>query len=275
MTTGKIGFIGLGSQGAPMARRLIESGRNVVLWARRAEALAPFADVSFETATSVADLAARVEHVGICVVDDAGVRQVCEELMPAMKPGGRIAIHSTVHPNTVIELARQAAARGLALIDAPVSGGGPAATAGTLTVMCGADEAAFAAARPVFESFGGLIVRVGAPGAGQMAKLVNNALMATHMAMAHNALTVAAKLGLDGGALKEIVKVSSGRSFGFDIYARLPNPFAFDHGAKLLLKDVRLLQEVAGSEASFTAFREVALPFLEFVQQRPAPGDFR
>jgi 3-hydroxyisobutyrate dehydrogenase len=258
-----------------MARRLIESGFRVVLWSRRPETLAAFSDVSFETATSLRDLAARVEHVAICVVDDAGVKQVCDEVIPAMKPGGRIAIHSTVHPRTVVDLASQAAAHGLALIDAPVSGGGPAAAARTLTVMCGADEAVFVAARPIFEAFGGLIVRVGGPGAGQMAKLVNNALMAAHLAMAHSALAAGAALGIDVGALKEIVKVSSGRSFGFEVYARLPNAFAFEHGAKLLLKDVRLLEEVMGADPSFAAFREVALPFLQLVQQGPQPGAIR
>ena len=265
----RVGFIGLGSQGAPMARRMIDAGLPVVLWARRPEALAPFAGTAFETATSAADLGARVEHAGVCVVDDAGVRAVCDELIPAMKPGGRIAIHSTVHPNTVIALAQQAAARGLALIDAPVSGGGPAAAAGTLTVMCGGEEKVFTAARPIFETFGGLIVRVGDVGAGQMAKLVNNALMSAHLAMAHHGAAAGAALGLDASALKEIIKVSSGRSFGFEVYARLPNPFAFGHGAKLLLKDVRLLGEVLGADPSFTAFREVAMPFLDLVVKGP------
>lgn len=259
----KVGFIGLGSQGGPMARRLIESGHDVTLWARRAEAYAPFADLSFARASSVADLAARCEHVGVCVVDDSGVRQVCAELLDAMKSGSRLAIHSTVHPNTVVALARRAAERGIEFIDAPVSGGGPAAAARTLTVMCGGPEAVFAAARPIFESFAGLIVRVGDVGAGQMAKLVNNALMAAHVAIAHSAITASQSLGLDKDALKEIVKASSGRSFGFEVYARLPNPHAFAHGAKLLLKDVRLLGEVLGSDPSFAPIRNVAMPFLE------------
>jgi 3-hydroxyisobutyrate dehydrogenase-like beta-hydroxyacid dehydrogenase len=115
-----------------------------------------------------------------------------------------------------------------------------------------------------------LIVRVGGPGAGQMAKLVNNALMAAHLAMAHSALEAARALGLDSGAFKEIVTASSGRSFGFEVYARLPHAFAFEHGARLLLKDVRLLDEALGPDPSFTAFRDVALPFLEFVQQGAA-----
>jgi 3-hydroxyisobutyrate dehydrogenase len=268
MTT--VGFVGLGSQGGPIARRIVESGYPLLLWARRADALASFKDTSAEAVASIAEMGARAEHVGVCVLDDAGVRQVCGQLIPAMAPGGRIAIHSTVHPNTVIELAKQATARRIALIDAPVSGGGPAAAARTLTVMIGGDEEAIAAARPIFETFGALIVRVGDVGAGQMAKLVNNALMAAHLAMAHYGLSAGAALGLDLTALREIVKVSSGRSYGFEVYGRLPAASAFGHGAKLLAKDVRLLGEVLGADSSFAPFREVAAPFLEFVQKQAA-----
>jgi 3-hydroxyisobutyrate dehydrogenase len=191
---------------------------------------------------------------------------VCEELFPAMRPGGRIAIHSTIHPSTVVELAKQATARGLALLDAPVSGGGGAAAAKTLTVMVGGDEAVVDAARPIFETFGGLIVRVGEIGAGQMAKLVNNAMMAAHMAIAHHGLAVGAALGLDRKALSEIIKVSSGRSFGFEVYARLPAPQAFEHGAKLLAKDLRLLGETLHGVPAFAPFAELAMPFLELAQ---------
>ncbi|HTV96057.1 MAG TPA: NAD(P)-dependent oxidoreductase [Steroidobacteraceae bacterium] len=258
-----VGFVGLGSQGAPMARRIVESGYPLLLWARRPETLAPFAGTRAEAASSIEDLGARAEHVGVCVVDDAGVEQVCEQLMASMRPGTRIAIHSTVHPNTVIALARRAAARAIALIDAPVSGGGPAAAARTLTVMMGGEEDAIAAARPIFETFGGLIVRVGGIGAGQTAKLVNNALMAVNLAMAHHGLSVGAALGLDRAALSAIVKASSGRSYGFDVYARLPAPRAFAHGARLLAKDLRLLGELLGADASFAAFRSIAAPFLD------------
>ncbi|MGO9932584.1 MAG: NAD(P)-dependent oxidoreductase [Steroidobacteraceae bacterium] len=258
----KIGFIGLGSQGAPMARRIIDAGYPVTLWARRPDSLAPFAGTAAETAPSIAELGERTEHVGICVLDDMGVAEVCDQLIPAMRPGGRIAIHSTVHPKLCVALCARAAARGLSLIDAPVSGGGPGAAAGTLTVMVGGDEAAVAAARPIFATFGGLIVRLGGVGAGQSAKLINNALMAAHVAMAHHALAAGAALSLDRAALADIVKVSSGRSFGFEMYARQPSPSAFAHGAKLLAKDVRLLGEVLGADPSFAAFRDVAGPFL-------------
>jgi len=264
-----LGFIGLGSQGAPMARRMSDAGYPVLLWARKPEAVAPFADTTCEAVASVADVGARAEHVGICVVDDAGVNAICDELIPSMRRGSRIAIHSTVHPDTVIELGRKAAVRGIAVLDAPVSGGGPAAAAKTLTVMVGGDESVFADARPIFDTFGGLVARVGELGAGQMAKLVNNALMAAHVAIAHHGLAAGSALDLDRKALSEIIKVSSGRSFGFEVYARLPSPSAFAHGAKLLAKDMRLLGEALGgnSESHFAALREVVMPFLSIVTQ--------
>jgi 3-hydroxyisobutyrate dehydrogenase len=262
-----VGFIGLGSQGAPMARRLIEAGFRVMLWARRAETLAPYAGTPAKIAASVAELGAQSYHVGVCVVDDAGVREICDGLIPAMRSGSRIAIHSTIHPDTCVALAKKAAERNIRLIDAPVSGGAPAAEAGKLTVMVGGDEVATAAARPIFQAFGSLIVHLGDVGAGQMAKLINNSLMAANMAMAHHALAAGLALGLDRAQFIELVKASSGRSFGFEVYARLPAPAAFAHGAALLAKDVRLLGGTLRGDPCFAAFRDVAAPFLELVQK--------
>jgi 3-hydroxyisobutyrate dehydrogenase-like beta-hydroxyacid dehydrogenase len=91
--------------------------------------------------------------------------------------------------------------------------------------------------------------------------------MAAHMGLAHNALTAGVTLGLDRGALIDLIKASSGRSFGFETYARLPAPSAFTHGAKLLAKDVRLLGEVMGANRAFTALGDAAVPFLELVQR--------
>lgn len=272
ITTGRFdrlrtGFIGLGSQGGPMARRMVEGGYGLTLWARRPETLAAYADTSAEIAETIAELGEKSDHVGVCVVDDAGVRQVCAELIPAMRPGGRIAIHSTVHPETCIDLAAQAQAHGLSLIDAPVSGGGPGAAAGTLTVMVGGEEGAIAAARPVFETFAGLIVHLGGVGAAQMAKLVNNSLMAANMALAHNALTAGVALGIEREALAELIKASSGRSFGFEVYARMPAPGSFAHGARLLAKDVGLLGALLSGNPAFAALSDVASPFLDLVAQ--------
>jgi len=265
----KCGFIGLGSQGAPMARRMLDAGFDVTLWARRPASLASFADTRANSAASVAELGAQADHVGICVVDDAGVREVSAALIPAMRRGSRMVIHSTVHPDTCTQLAEQARSRGIQLLDAPVSGGAPAAKAGALTVMVGGDAEVFAAARPVFESFGKLIVHLGAVGAGQKAKLINNALMAAHLALAHHAAQLGSKLQLDRAALLELIKNSSGRSFGFETYARLPTPQAFAHGGALLAKDVRLLAALHAADPDVAAIRELAVPFLTLTQHKP------
>ena len=261
-----VGFVGLGSQGGPMARRIVEAGFPLLLWARRPETLAPYSDTAAELVHDLADLGARSDHVGVCVLDDAGVREVVGALLPTMRAGSRIAIHSTIHPNTCIALAKQAAERAVAVIDAPVSGGAPAAAAGTLTVMVGGDAAAVDAARPVFETFGGLIAHLGGVGAGQFAKLVNNSLMAANMALADAALGAGAALGLDRAALIELVKASSGRSYGFEVRARLPDIAMFGHGAKLLAKDVGLLTAVLSSEPCTDTLRGAAEPFLERIE---------
>jgi 3-hydroxyisobutyrate dehydrogenase len=260
-----VGFIGLGSQGGPMARRIVEAGFPLILWARRPEALEPYQDTAAQPVRDLSELGARSDHVGVCVVDDAGVQEVVIALLSSMRTGSRIAIHSTVHPQTCIALAKQAAARGIALIDAPVSGGGQAAEAGKLTVMVGGDAADVAAARPVFEAFGALISHLGGIGAGQFAKLVNNSLMAANMALADAALGAATALGLDRGALIELVKASSGRSYAFEVRARLPDIALFSHGAKLLAKDVGLLAAVLQDDPCCGILRGTAEPFLERV----------
>ncbi len=258
----QIGFIGLGSQGGPMAARIVRAGMPLTVWARRPEALVSFTALGAVAAASIADLGAVCDHVGVCVVNDADVFAVCDQLIPAMRPGGRIAIHSTILPESVIALAARAAAAGLELIDAPVSGGGPAAEAGTLTVMCGASAAAFAAAQPVFATFGKTIVRLGEAGAGQRAKIINNALLAANMGLADAALNAGQALGIERAALAALIRDSSGRSYGFEIAARLPTPAAFAVGAPLLVKDVDLLTAILPDHPCARLMRDTAAPFL-------------
>lgn len=259
----KYGFIGLGDQGAPMARRMIDAGLPTILWARRPETLAPFVDTPAETAATIRELAERVDYVGVCVVANSDVQEVCDQLIPAMRPGGRIVIHSTVHPDLCKTLAAQAAEHGLGLIDAPVSGGGRSAAAGTLTVMVGGDASVVEAARPVLETFGSLVVHLGDVGAGQNAKLINNSMLAANIAIGHYGLEAGARLGVDRDELVRIIKASSGRSFGFDVSAGMSAPANFRHGANLLHKDVGLLGETLGDVPAFTVIRDAAEAFLK------------
>lgn len=256
------GFIGLGSQGGPMASRMIAAGHDVFLWARRADALAPFIEQGARAADTVEALGEVCDHIGVCVVDDAGVAEVCDRLIPVMRPGSLLAIHSTILPESCAALAERCAARGLNFLDAPVSGGGPAAEAGTLTVMCGGSAEAFAQGMPVFESFGKVIVHLGPAGSGQRAKIVNNALLAANMGLAQAALNAGEALGIERTALAELIKASSGRSFGFEVFARLPTPAAFAHGAPLLIKDVGLLRTILPGSEDAEALGRAADPFL-------------
>jgi 3-hydroxyisobutyrate dehydrogenase-like beta-hydroxyacid dehydrogenase len=257
-----VGFIGLGSQGAPMARRIVEAGFSTLLWARRPESLEPYRDTAAEYAASLAELAARVDVLCLCVVDDAGVREVVDAALPVMASGSVLVIHSTIHPDSCKTIAATAAERGVAVIDAPVSGGATAAEAGTLTVMAGGAEAAFAQVRPVLESFAGTIVHLGPVGAGQLAKLVNNAMMIANMAVGDAALKAADSLGIDPAALAELVKVSSGRSFGFDVRARISDPAQWGHGAALLAKDLGLLGALLPGDSGYLRLEATARPFL-------------
>lgn len=257
-----IGFIGVGSQGGPMAHRIVDAGMPLIVWARRPEVLEAYTAKGAKAAGNVAELGAQCAHVGICVVNDADVFSITDQLIPAMKPGGRIAIHSTILPESVAKLEAQCDERGLMLIDAPVSGGSPGAEAGTLTVMCGGRQEAFDAAMPVFRTFGRLIVLLGPAGAGQRAKIVNNAMLSAHMGIAMAALEAGEALDIDRAALIELIKVSSGHSFGFDVFARLPSPAAFTTGAPMLLKDMNLLNAILPGHVGAGEIDAVSARFL-------------
>jgi 3-hydroxyisobutyrate dehydrogenase-like beta-hydroxyacid dehydrogenase len=257
-----IGFIGVGSQGGPMAHRIVDAGMSLVVWARRREVLDAYKAKGARAAATVAELGEACDHVGICVVNDADVLSITDQLIPAMKPGSRIAIHSTILPETVARLEAQCEAAGLQLIDAPVSGGSPGAEAGTLTVMCGGRQDAYEAALPVFRTFGRLIPLLGPAGAGQRAKIVNNAMLSAHMGVAQAAIEAARALDIDRAAFVELIQASSGASFGFSVFARLPSPAAFTTGAPMLLKDMNLLKAVLPGHEGADEIAAISARFL-------------
>jgi 3-hydroxyisobutyrate dehydrogenase len=236
-----VGFIGVGNQGAPIARRIAGAGWPLMLWARRPEVLGEFASVATSSESAEA-LASASDLLCLCVVDDAGVCELIDRTLPAMRPGSLVAILSTIHPDTCVRIADRAADRGISVIDAPVSGGAEGAAAGTMAVMMGGTDQDCARAEPVFRSFGRLIMRLGDVGAGQRAKLVNNALLAAILDVTQDARETGAALGLDPAALDAVLAASSGNSFGLQVLSRLPDLCALANGARLLRKDVGLLQ---------------------------------
>ena len=171
--------------------------------------------------------------VCICVTGDEDVFEVVEGadgVLSGLAPGGTLIVHSTVHPETCIRLHLLGAEKGITVLDAPVSGGGPAAAQGTLLVMVGGDEAGLDRARPVLATFGDPILHLGDIGAGQMAKLVNNLVFTAQIALSLDTFALVDELGLDGVAMAQVFERGSGASRaatmlsapGFDIGASRP-----------------------------------------------------
>jgi 3-hydroxyisobutyrate dehydrogenase len=248
----RVGFIGLGSQGGPMARRIIDAGYPVTLWARRPATLEPFAGTAAKVAGSAAEVAAASDLVCLCVVNDDDVEDVVtgeHGVLAGLREGGVIAVHSTVHPGTCRRLADRAAAVGVRLIDAPVSGGGPAAAEGRLLVMAGGEPETVALCRPVFATYGDPVVYLGPLGSGQLTKLLNNLLFTAHLATAASTLALAQALGIDPSRLADVLSHGSASSYALDRIADAGGTLdriAF-FAAPLLQKDVRLIAGLAAA----------------------------
>ena len=250
----RVGFIGLGSQGGPMARRIVEGGYETTLWARRPATLEPFADTPAKIAESPAELAAASDLVCLCVVGDADIEEVTggeRGLLASMKPGGVIAVHSTVHPNTCRDLAKRADAQGVSIIDAPVSGGGQAASEGRLLVMVGGDADVVERCRPVFDTYADAVVHLGDLGSGQTTKLLNNLLFTANLGTAATALSLSNALGVSPDRFTEVVSRSSGNSFALNALGEVGGLDQLAGLAGTLLrKDVRLIVDLADRSAA-------------------------
>lgn len=244
-----VGFVGLGSQGAPMARRIVDAGFPTMLWARRPASLEPFTDTSALVAGSLAELGGFADVLCVCVVDDAGVREVlcgadgAGGALAAMSESGVVVVHSTVHPDTCRQL--QAEHPRLHVLDAPVSGGGHKAAAGELVVMVGGDAEVLERCRPVLATFGDPVLHLGPLGAGQTTKVLNNTVFTAHLALAAEVFELAAARGLDPAAVSAVLLGGSGRSYAAEVTARAG--FGLERMAAtaggLLAKDVGILAE--------------------------------
>ena len=233
----QVGLVGLGRMGAAMAGRLAAEGVAVT---------------GFDLDRAKGG-AARIEAVAAPVVvlslpDEKAVGDALEPLLAVLPQGAVIADTSTLSPLAARGFAQRAAARGAAYLDAPVSGGPAGAAAGTLTIMLGGEAEALDHARPVLDRIAARIVHVGASGAGQVAKLVNNLLVATHLVVAGEALRIGELAGVPAEALLSVINTASGRSAATEV--NLPRWILsgrFDSGftASLMRKDVRLAMELA------------------------------
>ncbi|EID12371.1 NAD(P)-dependent oxidoreductase [Mycolicibacterium phlei] len=209
----KLGYIGLGNMGAPMAKRLVDWPGGLIVFDVRAEAMTPLTDLGATAAESVADVA-RADLISVTVLNDDQVRTVVGELAANAKPGTVIAIHSTISPETAVELAEQLRPQEIHIVDAPVSGGGGAADKGELAVMVGAERDVYERIKPAFKRFASLVVHAGEPGAGTRMKLARNMLTFTSYVAACEAMKLAEASGLSLQALGRVVRHSDAQSGG-------------------------------------------------------------
>ena len=268
MSEPRLGYIGLGNQGAPMAKRLVDWPGGLIVFDMRAEAMTPLVEAGATAADSVADVAA-ADVISVTVLTDAQVRDVIGELADHVRPGTVIAIHSTIEPGTAPELAETLRDRGIRIVDAPVSGGSGAAQNGELAVMVGADDDSYDIVKPVFKQWASMVVRAGEPGAGTRMKVARNMLTFVGFAAAFEAQRLAAAAGIDLQKLGRVVRHSDAQSGGpgaimvrDDLGPLAPDHWLyqmFSHTRGLADKDLRLALTMGEASGVELPLAEIAL----------------
>ncbi len=255
--TGAIAFIGLGNMGGPMAANLAKAGHDVRVFDLSADAVARAEGEGCTGAASIAEAVETADAVVTMLPAGAHVRRVYagpDGVFAAAASGALLIDSSTIDVDSARAVAGDAASHGFPMVDAPVSGGVAAATAGALTFMVGGKEAAFARAEPILAHMGKAVIHAGAPGAGQAAKICNNMLLGVSMIATAEAFALAERLGLDPQRFFDISSKASGQCWSMTSYCPIPGPvpaspanrdYAPGFAAAMMLKDLRLAQDAA------------------------------
>ncbi len=279
-----IGFVGLGNMGGPMAANLVKWGGHVVGF----DVLSSSRDGSAKDGVQIAANArATVEAADIVITMLPGGEQVLSvwnDIVPHARQGTLFIDCSTIDVASARKAHALAAARGIAALDAPVSGGVGGAKAATLTFMVGGTEAAFAHGKPVLERMGKRIVHCGEAGNGQVAKICNNMILGASMIAVSEAFVLGERLGLSHQALFDVAAASSGQCWSLTSYCPVPGPVpaspannGYKPGftAALMLKDLKLAREAADSVHAATALGAHAAQIYEqFAQSGHSALDF-
>lgn len=266
----RVAFIGLGNMGAPMAQNLVKAGFKLSVFDLVAESVAQLVQAGASAASSASD-AVKEADVVITMLPASkhveGIYLGTDGLLAKIPSKALIIDCSTIAADSARKVAAAASAHGLAMIDAPVSGGTGGAIAGTLTFIVGGEAVDLERARPLLEKMGKNIFHAGAAGAGQVAKIANNMLLGIAMAGTAEALALGVANGLDPKVLSEIIAKSSGRTWAIELYNPWPGVmenvpsskgYAGGFGVDLMLKDLGLAAEAAVSTQSVIALGELA-----------------
>jgi 3-hydroxyisobutyrate dehydrogenase len=269
----RVGVIGLGIMGAPMARNLLRAGHEVVVHGRTPARVEPLVALGARAAATPAALAATADAVLTCLPDGPDVERVVtgpDGILAGAARGLLVIDASTIAPDTARSLAARCGEAGVGFLDAPVSGGEQGAIAGTLSIMVGGDAEAYARAQPVFAAIGRTVTHMGASGQGQMTKLVNQVIGATTLAAVAEGLTLAAQAGLDPAAV--MAAVGSGAATSWQLEHLGPRMQHADWApgfmVRLMQKDLRLALAAAGRVGA-------ALPATAIVHQLLASVEAR
>jgi 3-hydroxyisobutyrate dehydrogenase len=239
----RVGYVGLGNIGGPIARRLHEAGFDVAVWARRSVSVGPLAVCS-----SLVELAQRSDLLGICVLDDLAVLDVLtHDIISVMPRGAVIVIQSTVLPSTCEAVASIAQPCGINVIDAPVSGGSDGAARGELSLPVGGDADAVAKCSAMLEALG-TYRYLGGLGSGQVTKICSNVLYSTHLGVALAAIEAGEAMGADPAALRSVLETTTARSFVIGRIPRLTRASTFEHSVGLLAKDRALFDRLCAEQ---------------------------
>jgi 3-hydroxyisobutyrate dehydrogenase len=281
----KIAFIGLGNMGGGMAANLVKAGHEVHAFDLSADALAKAGENGCKTYTTVPEAVAEADAVVTMLPNGAIVKSVYTSDVIGKAPKGALFLDcSTIDVATAREVAALAVAAGYDMVDAPVSGGIAAANGGTLTFMVGGPAATFERAKAVLEPMAKAVIHAGDIGAGQVAKMCNNMLLAIHMIGTCEALALAEKAGLDPQKFYEISSKSTGYCWSLNDYTPAPgvgatspadNGYAGGFAAALMLKDLKLAMEGAASAGATVPMGEHAKAIYEaFVEAGGGGKDF-
>jgi len=249
----KVAFLGLGSIGRPMARRIKEAGFPLAVWNRTPDHVATFAkDLGVQLSKTPGDAIKDTDIVAICLSTSADVEQVLDAgVIGSIKAGAVVLDLTSGDPATSKRIAAKVAAKKVGFIDAPVSGGVKGAEAGTLTVMCGGDAKDLERAKPVIAAFGQKVVHCGPVGAGDAVKAMNQALLALTIWGTGEALVALSKLGVSPSVALEVINASSGRSnASMNLFPERVLTRAFPRTFRLALmdKDARIAAQIARDE---------------------------
>jgi 3-hydroxyisobutyrate dehydrogenase len=283
----RIGFIGVGNMGGPMARNLLKVQEQVHAFDVSPAALKPVGEAGGRIAATALDAVKDADVVVTMLPAGTHVRSVYLEetsILTAAKKDALLIDCSTIDIDSARAVHAAAQKAGYDFLDAPVSGGVGGAEAGTLAFMCGGSEKAFARAKPVLEKMGKRIVHAGGPGAGQAAKICNNMLLAISMIGTCEAFVLGEKLGLEPQKLFDIMSAASGQCWSLTTYCPVPGPvptapsnrgYQGGFATNLMLKDLKLSQAASqGAGAATPLGAEAAQLYALFAAQGEGATDF-